>query len=166
MKFLTVEFDTKEILRKRIGNILIGIFFRNGEFPRNRNFREGDRAPKGPDNESGPRGPRNDEGRRGPRRDGDRDKDRPFRGDRDRNDRQGGDGEGKPPRRENRERRDFQERTDFSREGGENGEARQERRPGPPIGRIKSAGRGGGLGRNFEGRGKREFDRKSGSDKT
>ncbi|KAK6620079.1 hypothetical protein RUM44_006479 [Polyplax serrata] len=133
---------------------------RNGEVPRNRNFREGDRTPKGPDSENGPRGPRNDDGRRGPRRDGDR----PFRGDRDRN---GGDGEGKPPRRETRERRDFQERPEFPREGGENGEVRQERRTnGPPMGRTKGVGRGGGPGRNFDSRGKREFDRKSGSDKT
>lgn len=144
----------KPVMRNRSKN------YRNGEVPRNRNFREGDRTPKGPDSENGPRGPRNDDGRRGPRRDGDR----PFRGDRDRN---GGDGEGKPPRRETRERRDFQERPEFPREGGENGEVRQERRTnGPPMGRTKGVGRGGGPGRNFDSRGKREFDRKSGSDKT
>lgn len=104
------------------------------------------------------RGPRNDEGRRGPRRDGER----PFRSERERSDRQDGE---KPVRRENRERRDFQDRMDLPREGMENGEIRPDRRSGPPMGRTKNS-RGGGPGRNFDSRGKREFDRKSGSDKT
>lgn len=132
--------------------------FRNGDISRNRNFRDGDKYAKGGDNESGPRGPRNDsDGPRGPRRDNDR----PFRNDRDR---PSGDNENRPPRRENRREFQDRDRSDFPRENLENGEARPERRPGGIVNRAKGA-RGPG-GRNFDNRGKREFERKSGSDKT
>ncbi|KAL0267891.1 UNVERIFIED_CONTAM: hypothetical protein PYX00_010034 [Menopon gallinae] len=163
VKFATGEPQNERTNNRRPREEKVGE--RNGDIGRNRNFRD-DAGPKGNDSDNGPRPPRNEDSQRPPRRDGDR----PFRGgdrDRERNERQQGDAENRPPRREGRERRDFQDRADFPREGGENGEGRPDRRPGALAGRSKGGRQGGGPGgRNFDNRGKREFERKSGSDKT